>query len=118
MVVADVPGVGLMSFESWSMICVIASLLALNCLLLDFPFYVGVEGLKADFSIPLHRIETYVYLNYLCSHLYPYCCISVDTMEMGYPRFKKKMECKDVLSQAWVAITAGSCPSLSPAQVR
>jgi len=43
-------------------------------------------------------------------------------MEMGYPRFKKKkekeMECKDVLSQAWVAITAGSCPSLSPAQVR
>jgi hypothetical protein len=45
---------------------------------------------EADFSIPLHRIETYVYLNYLCSHLYPYCCISVDTMEMGYPRFKKK----------------------------
>jgi hypothetical protein len=38
-VVADVPGVGLMSFESWSMICVIVSLLALNCLLLGFPFY-------------------------------------------------------------------------------
>jgi len=49
-VVADVPGVGLMSFESWSMICVIASLLALNCLLLDFPFYVGVEGLKQTFQ--------------------------------------------------------------------